>query len=150
MSHKTLKINRCREVKLPERTGRNAGFDFFVPDTFGTSVLPGKKVKIPSGIKVRIPEGHALIAFNKSSIADKKLIVGACVIDENYTGEISLHMINVSQEIINIEPKTKLVQFILIPVNYATVEEVDTVNELYNDFDIKERGEGGFGSTNNK
>ena len=91
-----LKIYKTKNVKTPERCGRNAGFDFFVPNVFkNVTLLPGERAIIPSGIKVRIPEDHTLIAFNKSSIATKEgLQVGACVIDENYTGEISLDVFN--------------------------------------------------------
>ena len=90
-----LKIAKIRKVKTPERSGKNAGFDFFVPDTFKkTSLHPRMSIVIPSGIKIRIPENYCLIGFNKSSIGSKGLIIGACVIDENYTGEIHINIIN--------------------------------------------------------
>ena len=40
----------------------------------------------------------------------------------------------------------KIAQFILIPVNYAMPEEVDSLEALYSE--KTERGENGFGSTN--
>lgn len=145
-----LKIYKTKNVKTPERSGKNAGFDFFVPDNFKGAILQqGERATIKSGIKVRIPENHALIAFNKSGIAAKKgLQVGACVIDENYTGEISLDIYNtghISQVVIN--AGMKLVQFILIPVVYADVKEFYDEEMMYKNFDKNERGEKGFGST---
>ena len=38
---------------------------------------------IPSGIKVRLPDNHVLIGFNKSGMSVKYgLHVGACVVDK--------------------------------------------------------------------
>jgi dUTP pyrophosphatase len=90
-----------------------------------------------------VPEGYALIAFNKSGIATKQgLIVGACVVDEDYEGEIHIHMMNVEDKVIDIIPGQKLVQFVLVPVNYQNVEIVNELPKRQS-----ERGEGGFGST---
>lgn len=147
---KSLKMIKVRNVDTPERTGRNAGFDFFVPNGHyaGRIISANERATIPSGIKVRIPEGHALIAFNKSGVASKKgLQVGACVVDENYTGEICLDVYNTGVKPVVIAPGMKLIQFILIPVLYANVEVLDSEEELYKNFDTNERGGKGFGST---
>ena len=145
-----MKISKIRPVKTPERgTGRSAGIDFFVPEGFETIMLEhGKSVRILSGIRVEVPQGYALIAFNKSGIALKGLQVGACVIDEDYQGEVSLHVFNTfNQEPIKIEANQKLVQFILVPVSYDNIEVIDD-SEMHPE--ETERGEGGFGSTNEK
>ena len=90
-----------------------------------------------------MPRGYALIAFNKSGVATKQgLSVGACVVDEDYEGEIHLHMINTSDKDQTVATGQKLVQFVLMPVSYIDVEEVA---ELPNR--NTERGSGGFGST---
>ena len=42
-----LKIYKTKNVKTPERCGRNAGFDFFVPNVFkNVTLLPGKRAII--------------------------------------------------------------------------------------------------------
>ena len=159
-----MKYTKIREVKSPSRgTEQSAGIDFFVPDEWNSgeplSVEPGGRVLIPSGIKVNVPTGYALIAFNKSGVASKTgMVVGACVVDEDYQGEVHINMINTNQPTeqsdgtvyatypgyVTIAPGDKLVQFILVPVNYANPEEV-SLEELYSE--VSERGEGGFGST---
>lgn len=149
---KTVKIFKTRSVKTPQRgTPTSAGIDFFVPEDFQpTIVLPNGDVLIPAGIKVRIPAGYALIANNKSGIATKKkLIHGASVIDEDYTGEIHLHLINVGKEPVEIHPGDKIIQFLLEKQEYASVEEVSSLEILYEQL-VTERGEGGFGSTGTK
>lgn len=145
-----MKISKIRSVKTPTRgTEKSAGLDFFVPDDFPEySILPQRSVKIPSGIKAEVLKNHALIAFNKSGVATNKgLIVGAEVVDEDYQGEIHIHLINTTEKIVCIGPGEKITQFLLIPVSY--VEPV-VVSEKDLFSDTTERGEGGFGSTGTK
>ena len=140
-----MKIQKLRNVKTPNRgTPESAGLDFYVPEDFQTIDLqPGQAVLIPSGIKAHVPNGYALIAFNKSGVAVKQgLSVGACVVDEDYEGEIHLHLINTSNQTQTITTGQKLTQFVLVPVAYIDVEEV---NEL--PARSTTRGTGGFGST---
>ena len=144
-----MKISKIRNVKTPRRgTEGSAGIDFFVPDDYPNSlrrVEPGERFFIPSGIKANVPTGYALIAMNKSGVALKKgLMVGACVVDSDYQGEIHLHLVNTSNKSVTIEPGEKLTQFLLIPVDHSMVEVVDP-NDLFED--ETERGAGGFGST---
>lgn len=150
-----LYFTKVKDVKSPSRgTGESAGIDFYVPtrESLGwgsdTEIIrPGEDILIPSGIKVSMPKGHALIAFNKSGVATKqKFSIGACVVDSDYSGEIHLHVFNYSHENQYVVCGQKLVQFILLPVNFVDVEEVDekTVLEKIGQSD---RGFGGFGST---
>jgi dUTP pyrophosphatase len=138
-------IRKTRDVRTPSRgTQFSAGIDFYVPyDQPQMFLEPSQSVLIPSGIKCDVPDNYALIAFNKSGIATKKqLIAGACVVDSDYTGEIHLHLINLSKTTVLIEPGEKILQFILIPVFLDEIVED-------NDYIAKTtlRGEQGFGST---
>ena len=109
---------------------------------------PHKSINIESGIRVEVPKGFALIAFNKSGVALKKgLQVGACVVDEDYQGEIHLHLTNISSETAKISGGEKLVQFLLVKIGYHDAQEVKK-GKLYKT--KTERGEGGFGSTGTK
>lgn len=159
-----MKIVKVREVKTPERgTKKSAGIDFYIPDTFVETILPPQRdLLIPSGIKAKIPEGYMLIAAEKSGVVTSKqaikqagrepkpgaytsiVIIGAKVVDEDYQGEIHIHLINAGNEYVTIKPGTKIAQFILVPVSYEQIEEVSE-EELFSE--ITERGDGGFGST---
>ena len=141
-----MKIAKIKEVKTPTRgTPESAGIDFFVPEGIVAKLYPGASCVIPSGIKANVPEGYALIAFNKSGVAVKKnLYVGACVVDEDYQGEIHINLTNVGTESVEISGGEKIIQFILLPVFYDIIEEVELEN-LYEETTV--RGEGGFGST---
>ena len=140
-----IKFVKVKNVKSPTRgTEQSAGIDFFIPDEFETMVLlPGESCFIAS-----LPIGHVLIAFNKSGIAVKKnLHVGACVVDEDYQGELHLNLTNTGNQPQIIERGDKITQFVLLPVNYATPVEVEPKN-LYTK--KSKRGDGGFGSTGTK
>jgi dUTP pyrophosphatase len=147
-------MSKTRSVKVPQRanSGADAGIDFFVPDDFVAQTLqPGQSVKIPAGIKVEVPAGYALVFFNKSGVAAKRsLIVGACVIDHGYSGEVHINMINAGEVEQTIVPGEKIVQGILIPVvTFETIEVPE--DELYASIHVAgSRGAGGFGSTGTK
>lgn len=147
-----IKIAKVRNVKTPERgTPESAGIDFFMPYDWGESdktLLPGQSILISSGIKVSVPTGFAMIAFNKSGVATKKgLYVGACVVDEDYQGEIKIHLTNVSHKPCIISEGDKIIQFLLVPVSKPSITVVDD-KDLF--AEKTKRGEGGFGSTGSK
>tara|TARA_R100001015_G_C4633938_1_gene199579 strand:- start:647 stop:1084 length:438 start_codon:yes stop_codon:yes gene_type:complete len=145
-----MKISKVREVKTPIRANStDAGIDFFVPeDTKRFTLSPGDSCLIPSGVKVNVPEGFALVAFNKSGVAVKKsLHVGACVVDCGYQGEVHINLTNVGDCETDINPGDKIVQFVLLPLGNPKVELVEESN-LYES--ESSRGEGGFGSTGTK
>lgn len=145
-----MKISKIRDVKTPVRAnGNDAGIDFFIPNKWNTGneyhLSPGQQALIPSGVKVNVPEGYALIAFNKSGIATKKqLIAGAAVVDEGYQGELHIHVINAGSTVQTLIAGDKIMQFILVPMFYDSIEEVDA-SVLFEDNST--RGAGGFGST---
>jgi dUTP pyrophosphatase len=150
-----LKFVKIRDVKSPSRgTENSAGIDFYVPNDFipenpicdYISMQPGEGVIIESGIHVKIPKGYVLIAKNRSSIAvSKSLFVGACVIDEDYQGEILLHVINVGERATYIQSGEKIIQMLLLPAYYVEIDEIDNLQNLYDE--KTNRGEGCLGST---
>ena len=160
-----MKVLKVRDVKTPIRGHANdAGIDFFVPNDFDAYVEPNTDVLIPSGIKAELPTGYMLMAANKSGVVTSRgaalkcrgkakddafespIILGACIVDEPYQGEIHIHMINVGKETVHIKPGTKIAQFILVPVSYEDVELVESEDEIFQT--KSDRGDGGFGSTN--
>ena len=142
-----MRIALTRKVKCPTRgTGKSAGLDFYIPEDFGECIVsPQSSILIPSGVKAEIPENYMLQANEKSGVCTNTgLIVGAKVVDEDYQGEIHMHVINTSNLPVTLKPGTKLVQFVLVPVLYVQPEVVCEC-ELFKS--ESERGTGGFGST---
>jgi dUTP pyrophosphatase len=150
-----MRIAKIRDVKTPTRANStDAGIDFFIPNDWNDKkyhiqwLKPGESVLIPSGIKVDVPEGFALIAFNKSGVAVKKsLHAGACVVDHGYQGELHLNLTNVGNTEQSISAGDKIIQFVLLPLGHFAVDEV-TEDVLF--AAESSRGEGGFGSSGTK
>lgn len=151
-----LKIARThKHAKLPARANpSDAGSDvFFCPkqthDAFDFIRLdPGESVVLPTGIKVEVPHGYMLEVKNKSGVASKKsLVVGACVIDSGYSGEVFVNLHNIGNLPQSIAPGQKIAQLVLIPVVQWRSFLVDE-NKLYVDeLTISNRGTGTLGST---
>lgn len=111
----------------------------------------GEKILIPSGIHVNLPKNVYLKVENKSGIASKRgLIFGADVIDQDYTGEMHINLINVCDNIAIINAGDKIVQMLALfqPIMSET-KEYSTTAELYANKQ-SERGADGFGSTDKK
>lgn len=160
-----MRFLKVRDVKSPERgTKYSAGIDFFVPNDFEPAILnPGADILIPSGIKVGLPPGTMLMGADKSGIASSKkakrrvgleakdalpnsaVIIGAKIIDEDYPGEMHIHLINVGAGVVTIKPGQKVAQFIIVPVLYDLPQEVKSEEEL---FIQRTERTGGFSSTN--
>lgn len=105
------------------------------------------QVLIPSGIKCILPKGKCLLALNKSGVASKQgLIVGACLIDENYRGQIHLNVVNTTNHPVVIEEGKKLIQFIELDYGTDKFEEIE-LDQFEAEPAPDSRGEGGFGST---
>jgi dUTPase len=86
---------------------------------------------------------------NRSSVASKRsLIVGACVVDSGYDGEVFVNLHNIGTEPQIVEPHTKIAQVVMTPV--VSFRALETTNpDLYGWYPItiSERGDGALGST---
>jgi dUTP pyrophosphatase len=154
-----LKVAKIRKnAKLPTRAyPSDAGMDlYFCPDTktkekivssMGLSIAIRESALIPTGLKIEVPYGYMLEIKNKSGIASKKqLVLGACVVDCGYTGEIFVNLHNIGWTTQYLQAGDKIAQAVLIPISHCEVEEVTK-----KEFDgATKRGSGGFGSTGTK
>ena len=123
----------------------SAGIDFYLPDNYpGEYLEPGESIKIELGVKVIIPQGKVGIFFNRSSIGSQGVILGACVIDSDYRGQLIVNLHNVGEIGFLLKRKMKIVQMVVL--NYTTELEQISLTDYGKDVTI--RNTGGFGSTN--
>jgi dUTP pyrophosphatase len=148
-----LEYCRVREdVKPPERANpSDAGLDLYSNqgDKEDIVIEPGKSAVIPTGYRFGVPHGYMIEIKNRSSVAAKRsLLVGACVVDSGYDGEVFVNLHNVGTETQTIEPQTKIAQGVMVPVVHFRALETHNGN-LYNWYPItiSDRGEGALGST---
>lgn len=106
---------------------------------------PGQGINIPSGISANIPHGYAIDFRNKSGIATKKnLVVGAELVDEDYTGIMHLNIHNIGNKSVRISCGMKIAQAVFEKTYYDELNIVNSDTHLDKKTD---RGAGGFGST---
>ena len=141
------------DVKDPVRANpSDAGLDIFWCPKDGNSLImeigPLESVVLETGLKFGVPHGYMLEVKNRSSMAAKKqLVVGACVIDPGYNGELMINLHNIGNEMRVLVPGDKIAQVVMIPVVHFRARKLMT-DTLYNsDICISNRGTGGFGST---
>ncbi len=125
-------------------TSGSAGLDLTAALDKPLTLEAGKRVRIPTGIIVAIPEGYEGQVRPRSGLADKAGIsLTNCVgtIDSDYRGEVIVLVINHGEQAYTFEPGERVAQLVLMAtpkVIVSEVEEIDTTDE---------RGAGGFGST---
>ena len=151
-----VRVQRLHEeAKMPVRAHpTDAGMDlFFCPppkpelDSQIETVLPFGSSVIPTGLKIEVPEGYMLEIKNKSGIASKRgLLVGACVVDRGYTGEIFVNLHNPSDRTQTLHAGDKIAQAVFVKIE-TSVRLVES-DSIYDD--ETSRGDGALGSTGDR
>lgn len=131
----------------------DAGLDLPFNPADGSSqkfhILPGESAVLGTGLKFGIPHGYMMQIMNRSGVAAKrKLIVGACVVDSGYDGEVFVNLHNIGTETQVIQAGDKIAQGVVIPVvpvRFVAAGD-DNINSWY-PITISNRGDGALGST---
>lgn len=144
-------LTKCKNVRSPFKSTPDSNcWDFCCPFSMDTIVLaPHEGCVIPSGIRAIVPKGHALIAFNKSGISTRHLLIKTAeLVDSDYQGEINLCVVNCGTEVCYIQPGQPIIQFALLVVNNNPYDMVDqaTFDKLAS-ITKSERGCSGFGES---
>ena len=103
-------------------------------------IAPHETIKLPTGWAFQPPEGYMLQILQRSGLASKGLIPLGGILDEDYTGEVIVIMLNTTDKYLSINNGDRIAQMAIRPYNQGEFEEVDKLDET-------ERGDGGFGST---
>jgi dUTP pyrophosphatase len=140
-------------ARTPDRANpSDAGLDVFYSPAdaalAGKLINPGQSVILGTGLKFGVPHGYMLEVKNRSGNAAKRsLLVGACVIDSGYDGEVFINLHNVGTEPQFIESGMKIAQVVLTPVVHFRATE-RSEGSLYDyPMTISNRGDGALGST---
>lgn len=131
-------------VTKPEyATDGSLGLDLAAALESPLTVKAHAREVVPVGIAIQIPKGYGGFIFPRSGLALKKGLTmcnAVGVIDNDYTGEIKLAMLNISDKDYTINPGDRVAQLVILPVACARLIEVESLTET-------DRGAGGFGST---
>ena len=131
----------CAADMLPARAHEHdAGAD--LKAARDAAIRRGDTAKVPTGVRVSIPEGHFGLLAARSSLCARGLMMlnGVGIIDSGYTGEIRVPLANVGSRTQRVAAGERIAQLIIVPCELPTFRRVEALEET-------ERGEGGFGST---
>lgn len=143
-----MKYFSASGIPLRRGTPFSAGLDvpYYDPDRMTVDIQPGEVVKLPTGIFLETAPGTVAFADSRSSTSKIKLDLLCRTIDSDYRGEIYLVFINAGDKIVTVTRGDYLAQIIEIPCYMAEPTRVNDRSYL----SITGRGDGGFGSTDNK
>lgn len=103
-------------------------------------VSPHETVKIPTGWAFQPESGYMLQLLQRSGLASKGLICIGGILDEDYTGEVIVIMLNTTDNYLSINNGDRIAQMAIRPYYQGEFEEVEKLDET-------ERGLAGLGST---
>lgn len=145
-----------RVKKVNERIGREipepyyategaAGLDLAACIDEPIELMPGERVKIPTGLAIQLPHAGVVgLVFPRSGNAYRhgiSMTNAVGVIDSDYTGEIQVILQNLDRDKpFTIHPGDRIAQLLFMPVFQAKLEWTDHLKET-------KRSDGGFGST---
>ena len=128
-----LPIDRAHET--------DAGIDLKSP--IDTDIPPRSSAVIDTGVHVEIPYRCAGLLVSKSGLNVKHGILSTGLIDEGYTGSITVKLYNDSDEEYQVKRGDKITQLVIMPIERVGLFYVSSLAE----FGYTERGARGFGST---
>ena len=99
--------------------------------------------KIPTGVKIQLPEGWLALIIPRSSIGAKtplRLSNSVGLIDSGYRGELGVLYDNISDTSYEIKAGDRIAQLLVMPSHRFKAKVVDILAD-------SDRGEGGFGSS---
>ncbi|HOJ16003.1 MAG: dUTP diphosphatase [Caldisericia bacterium] len=120
----------------------DAGLDLYSTDD--VILLPRERKKVGCGFSIAIPEGFLGAIAPRSGLAIEygvTVLNSWGVIDPSYRGEVSVILINLSNNDVVLKKGSKIAQLIIVP--YEKVELFIDSEKL----DSTDRGEKGFGSS---
>lgn len=134
-----VKIKLDDGAFMPKRAHTtDAGADIRTPEAFQI-MARGSKV-IHTGVHIQTPPNCATMIKSKSGLYIRNGVTATGVIDEGFTGEIIVKLINHGQSPVAFRVGDKIAQLVIVPVFYPEFKQVDEIEG-------GERGSNGYGST---
>ncbi|HEV3422639.1 MAG TPA: dUTP diphosphatase [Paraburkholderia sp.] len=135
---------RMRDQLPAYATTGSAGLDLRACLDEPLTLRPGETALVPTGLAIHVADpGYAAVILPRSGLGHKHgIVLGNLVglIDSDYQGQLMISTWNRGQTAFTLNPMERLAQLVIVPVVQAQFNIVD-------EFELSERGDGGFGST---
>jgi len=133
-----------KRIELPQYESEGAaGMDLRAFLDQDVVLKPLGRVKIPTGLRMELPEGYEAQVRPRSGLAIKSgltVLNSPGTIDSDYRGELEIILVNLGAEDVIISDGQRIAQLVIASVCRAAPEETDKLA-------VTIRGSGGFGST---
>lgn len=137
-----IKVVNKGSQSLPDyATAQSAGMDLRANISEPITLAPLERRLIPTGLHIGLPVGYEAQVRPRSGLALKKGITvlnTPGTIDSDYTGEIGVILINLSNEPFVVNIGERIAQMVIARHEQAEFVPVDVLDET-------ERADGGFG-----
>ena len=145
MGQVTLNILRTDpRVQMPSYESENAaGMDIRAFLAEDVPIPPLGRVRIPTGLRLEIPEGFEGQVRPRSGLAIKfgvTLLNSPGTIDADYRGDVDIILVNLGEQTFVVKNGDRIAQLVIAPVVHAVPVETHELSATA-------RGSGGFGST---
>jgi dUTP pyrophosphatase len=124
---KVKKINS--KVELPSYLyDSDVGFDLRANET--VKLFPGEQKEVKTGLIFEIPKNHVGLIRDRIGIVSKMGIhTCAGTFDSGFRGEVSIMLVNLSEETKYVEEGMRIAQMIIIPVTKPKIVEVKKLDD---------------------
>ena len=136
-------VNKGNQPLPKYQTAQSAGMDLRANIDAPILLKPLDRKLIPTGLHIALPEGYEAQIRPRSGLAIKKgitVINTPGTIDPDYTGDVGVILVNISNEDFVVQPGDRIAQMVINKFEQAEFELVEELDET-------ERGEGGYGHT---
>ena len=143
---RVMRLPHGEGLPLPSYQSEHAaGLDLIaaVPENAPTTLAPGARALIPTGIAIALPDGTEAQVRPRSGLAVKHgltVLNAPGTIDADYRGELQVLLVNLGDAPVAITRGMRIAQLVIATVARAALREVASLDQTT-------RGSGGFGST---
>jgi dUTP pyrophosphatase len=124
-------------------TENAAGMDLAAAIDEARVLAAGERAAVGTGLAMAIAPGYEGQVRPRSGLAAKHgvtVVNAPGTIDADFRGEVMVLLINLGRETVTIEPRERIAQLVIAPVEQAEISVADELPPTA-------RGAGGFGST---
>jgi len=125
-----LKVKKIKKgASLPEYSmDSDVCFDIRAIET--TAIKSMEQKEIRTGLAMEIPQGYVGLVRDRVGIVTKMgCHVIAGTFDSSYREEVTIMVINIGMDEVEIEEGMKIAQILIVPVNKLEIEEVKTLSK---------------------
>jgi len=139
-----LKLENFGDLQLPAyATEHSAGMDLLAAIDGELVISPMKRVGVPTGLSIAVPEGCEAQIRSRSGLAYNHgifVLNSPGTIDADYRGEIRIILMNLGEADFTVSRGMRIAQMVFASYMHVSLDVVNVLSETH-------RGSGGFGST---